>query len=150
MSAAVARLPVPPQTAVADALDRRPADITVCEIYRGRVRRGRPSARHCRRLRRRRFGLRRDNQDEWLSPRLSRYSYGTAPGLAVLVLHPGPGRNGGDRGGDLTTRERLLDLADRLRRLPPPDRRDPERFRVARDDLPGEWWRLAAEAEPER
>ncbi len=50
----------------------------------------------------------------------------------------------------MTTRERLLDLADRLRRLPPPDHRDPERFHVARDDLAAELRRVAAEGEPGR
>ena len=43
---------------------------------------------------------------------------------------------------------RLLDLADRVRRLPPPDRRDPERFHVERDHLAAELRRVAAEAEP--
>ena len=43
---------------------------------------------------------------------------------------------------------RLADLADRVRRLPPPSRRDPEAFHVARSDLAAELRRLAAEAEP--
>ena len=43
---------------------------------------------------------------------------------------------------------RLLDLADRVRRLPPPDRRDPERFHVERDRLAAELRRVAIEAEP--
>ena len=73
-----------------------------------------------------------------------------AEGVAVLVLHPGADRADGDGGADVTQRERLLDLAERLRRLPPPDHRDPERFHVARDDLAGELRRLAAEAEPGR
>jgi len=50
----------------------------------------------------------------------------------------------------MSTRERLLDLADRLRRLPPPDRRDPEKFHIERDDLAAEMRRLAAETEPDR
>ncbi|MDE2582759.1 MAG: hypothetical protein KGL52_14085 [Rhodospirillales bacterium] len=43
---------------------------------------------------------------------------------------------------------RLLDLAERVRRLPPPDRCDPERFHVERDHLAAELRRVAAEAEP--
>ncbi len=43
---------------------------------------------------------------------------------------------------------RLLDLADRVRRLPPPDRRDPERFHVERDTLAAELRRVAKEANP--
>ena len=50
----------------------------------------------------------------------------------------------------MTTRDRLLDLADRLRRLPPPDRRDPERFHLERSDLAAELRALAAETEPGR
>jgi len=43
---------------------------------------------------------------------------------------------------------RLLDLADKVRRLPPPDRRDPERFHLAKSDLAAELRRVAREAEP--
>jgi hypothetical protein len=43
---------------------------------------------------------------------------------------------------------RLLDLADRVRRLPPPDRRDPERFHIERDHLAAELRHAAAELEP--
>jgi hypothetical protein len=42
---------------------------------------------------------------------------------------------------------RLLDLAERVRRLPPPDRRDPERFHVARDHLAAELRAVARQAE---
>ncbi len=45
---------------------------------------------------------------------------------------------------------RLLDLADAARRLPPPDRRDPERFHEAKDTLAAELralaWRIARTA----
>jgi len=43
---------------------------------------------------------------------------------------------------------RLLALADRVRRLPPPSHRDPEAFHVARSELAAELRRLAAETEP--
>ncbi len=42
---------------------------------------------------------------------------------------------------------RLFDLADAVRRLQPPDRRDPERFHIAKSDLAAELRRVAAEAE---
>jgi hypothetical protein len=42
---------------------------------------------------------------------------------------------------------RLRDLADRVRRLPPPDRRDPERFHVERDHLAAELRAVARQAE---
>ena len=74
----------------------------------------------------------------------------SAEGLALLVLHPGADRADGDGGANMTTRDRLLDLADRLRRLPPPDRRDPERFHLERSDLAAELRALAAETEPGR
>ena len=45
---------------------------------------------------------------------------------------------------------RLRDLAEQARRLPPPDRRDPERFHVERDCLAAELRRAASEAEPGR
>ena len=41
---------------------------------------------------------------------------------------------------------RLLALADLARRLPPPDRRDPEAFHLARSELAAELRRLAADA----
>lgn len=41
---------------------------------------------------------------------------------------------------------RLHDLAEAARRLPPPDRRDPERFHLAKSELAAELRRLAAEA----
>jgi len=40
-------------------------------------------------------------------------------------------------------KQRLLDLAERVRRLPPPNRLDPERFFLERDEL-GKAIRLAA------
>ena len=45
-----------------------------------------------------------------------------------------------------TLAARLRDLAEAARRLPPPDRRDPERFHLARSELAAELRRLAAEA----
>lgn len=45
---------------------------------------------------------------------------------------------------------RLLAIADRLHRLPPPDRRDPERFHIERDALARELRRLAVETDPAR
>jgi hypothetical protein len=42
--------------------------------------------------------------------------------------------------------QRLRDLAAEAARLPPPDRRDPERFHIARSELAAELRRLAAEA----
>ena len=42
---------------------------------------------------------------------------------------------------------RLFDLADAVRRLPPPDRRDPERFHVAKSDIAAELRRVATDAE---
>ena len=57
------------------------------------------------------------------------------------------GPRGGVAGGIVG---RLLDLAERVRRLPPPDRRDPERFHVARSDLAAELRAVAREAEPRR
>ena len=42
--------------------------------------------------------------------------------------------------------QRLRDLAETARRLPPPDRRDPERFHVAKSELVAALRRLAAEA----
>jgi hypothetical protein len=42
---------------------------------------------------------------------------------------------------------RLLDLAEQVRRLPPPDRRDPERFHIAKDDPAAELRRVATDAE---
>ena len=66
-----------------------------------------------------------------------------AAGVEVLVLHPGAGRRGGDGVRDVTDRlvprvtpasgiagriaDRLLDLAADVRRLAPPDHRDPRR-----------------------
>jgi hypothetical protein len=41
---------------------------------------------------------------------------------------------------------RLLDLADRVRRLPPPDRRDPERFHIAKSALAAELRRVTISA----
>ena len=47
---------------------------------------------------------------------------------------------------------RLLDLADAARRLPPPDRRDPERFHTAKSDLAADLralaWQIARSARP--
>ena len=47
---------------------------------------------------------------------------------------------------------RPLALADAARRLPPPDRRDPERFHEAKDTLASELralaWRIARSARP--
>lgn len=40
--------------------------------------------------------------------------------------------------------ERLRDLADRARRLPPPSSRDPEAFHIARDELGADLEVLAA------
>ena len=45
-----------------------------------------------------------------------------------------------------TLAQRLRDLAEAARRLPPPDRRDPERFHVAKSELASALRRLAAEA----
>lgn len=42
---------------------------------------------------------------------------------------------------------RLFALADAVRRLPPPDRRDPERFHLAKSDLAAELRRVAIDAE---
>jgi hypothetical protein len=41
---------------------------------------------------------------------------------------------------------RLLDLADQVRRLDPPDRRDPEAFHVAKSELAGQIAALAYDA----
>jgi hypothetical protein len=41
----------------------------------------------------------------------------------------------------------LLDLADRVRRLPPPGHRDPEAFHIAKSDLAAELRRVAIDAE---
>jgi hypothetical protein len=41
---------------------------------------------------------------------------------------------------------RLLDLADQVRRLDPPDRRDPEAFHIAKSDLAGQIAALARDA----
>ena len=46
----------------------------------------------------------------------------------------------------VTLAARLLTLAEAARRLPPPDRRDPEAFHLARSELAAELRRLAAEA----
>jgi hypothetical protein len=42
---------------------------------------------------------------------------------------------------------RLFDLADRVRRLPPPNPRDPEAFHVAKSDVAAELRRVAHDAE---
>jgi hypothetical protein len=42
---------------------------------------------------------------------------------------------------------RLLDLADQVRRLDPPDRRDPEAFHIAKSDLAGQLAALARDAQ---
>ena len=59
---------------------------------------------------------------------------------------------GAPRSGIADAARRLLDLADAARRLPPPDRRDPERFHEARDTLASELralaWRIARSARP--
>lgn len=84
-------------------------------------------------------------------------------GAARLVLPhlppAGPSAAGaGARGADVTERlvlrerraagvaGRLLDLAERVGRLPPPGHRDPERFWLDRSELAGELRRLAKEA----
>lgn len=41
---------------------------------------------------------------------------------------------------------RLAEIAEAVRRLPPPDRRDPEAFHLARSELAAELRRLAADA----
>ena len=43
--------------------------------------------------------------------------------------------------------DRLFDLADAVRWLPPPDRRDPERFHIAKSDLAAELRRVAHDAQ---
>ncbi len=42
---------------------------------------------------------------------------------------------------------RLFDLADAVRRLPPPDRRDPERFHIEKSELAAELRAVAHDAE---
>lgn len=42
---------------------------------------------------------------------------------------------------------RLRDITDRVRRLPPPDRRDPERFHLERDCLAADLRHLARAAD---
>jgi hypothetical protein len=42
---------------------------------------------------------------------------------------------------------RLFDLADRVRRLPPPGHRDPEAFHIAKSDLAAELRRVAHAAQ---
>jgi hypothetical protein len=42
---------------------------------------------------------------------------------------------------------RLLDLAEQVRRLDPPDRRDPEAFHMAKSELAGQIAALAYDAE---
>jgi hypothetical protein len=58
---------------------------------------------------------------------------------------PGRSRFGGD---DVTTLvdlpERIRDLADRARRLPPPSHSNPEAFHIARDELGADLEILAA------
>jgi len=83
----------------------------------------------------------------------------TAPGLALLVLHPGAGRVGDNGNRDMSDARliprpapsgiagRLFALADAVRRLPPPGHRDPEAFHIAKSDLAAELRRVAIDAE---
>ncbi len=63
--------------------------------------------------------------------------------MTLPTDHRAPGPTAGTGLG-----ARLRDLADRIRRLPPPNHRDPEAFHVARSELAAELRRLAAETEP--
>ena len=80
----------------------------------------------------------------------------------MLVLYSGSGGGAGGGVRDVTGRMvprlapaggivgRLLDLADMVRRLPPPGRHDPERFWRDKSDLAGRLAELAGEAAAER